>query len=210
MSNTTPPALTSIWRRLDASGFPLLFVRLVLGGLFIYMGVNKLDHPIEFLKQIHLYHMLPETPPYFLNTTAIVLPWIEILCGVLLVVGLAVRAAALQVLVMLSVFTPAILLRALAIRHETGTAFMDIAFDCGCGSGVVITWIKLLENTGLWLLAAYAVVSGSRRFTLTMLLERRKADPTYCHLCAYRVKNAIVGLCARCATPPDVPADQAS
>ena len=210
MSKNTVPTRSSMWRRMDASGFPLLIVRFVLGGLFIYMGINKLGHPIEFLKQIHLYHMLPESPPYFLNTTAIVLPWIEVLCGVLLVVGLAVRAAALQVLVMLSVFTPAILLRALAIRHETGTAFMDIAFDCGCGSGVVITWIKLLENSGLWLLASYALVSGSRRFTLTMLLERRKANPSYCHLCAYRVKHAIVGLCARCATPPDVPTEPTS
>jgi len=200
----------SLLRRTDASGIPLLLTRLLVGGMFIYMGVHKLGHPIEFLKQIRMYEMLPETPPYFLNATAIVLPWLEIICGTLLIVGWAIRGAALQMLVMLSVFTPAILLRALAIHEEKGTPFMDIAFDCGCGGGVVITWKKLLENAGLWLLAAYALFSGSRRFTLAMLLERRKPYPFYCHLCAYRTKQITAGLCPRCATPPEMPAERAA
>jgi putative oxidoreductase len=200
----------SLWRRADTTGIPLLLARLALGGVFIYMGVHKLGHPIEFLKQVHLYHMLPETPPYYLNATAIVLPWLEIFCGTLLIVGWAIRGASLQMLVMLSVFTPAILLRALAIHDEKGTPFMDIAFDCGCGSGVVITWKKLIENASLWLLALYALFSGSRRFTLAMLMERRKPYPFYCHLCAYRTKQITAGLCPRCATPPDVSADKAA
>lgn len=200
----------SLIRRIDASGIPLLVARLVLGGMFIYMGYNKLGHPIEFLKQIHMYEMLPESPPHLINATAIVLPWLEIIGGGLLILGVAIRAAALQLLVMLSVFTPAILMRGLAIHQETGTPFMEVAFDCGCGSGVVITWKKLVENAGLWLLALYALFSGTRRYTVAMLLERRRPDPAYCHFCGYRAKRMTAGVCDACAAAPTFATERAA
>lgn len=210
MSLAPTSASLPLVRRIDASGVPLLLTRLLLGGMFIYMGVSKLGHPIEFLKLIRMYHMLPETPPYFLNGTAIVLPWLEILCGALVILGFGLRGAALQMFVMLSVFTTVILWRTLAIRGQTGQPFTEIAFDCGCGGGVVIIWKKLLENVGLWGLAVYAMLSGTRRFTLAILLERRKPYPGYCHLCAYRTKSVTAGLCSYCATPPEIPSEKAA
>ncbi len=162
----------STLRRLDRSGLPLLIARVVLGGLFVYMGTSKVSHPIEFLKQIRLYHMMPEDPPHFLTLTAIVLPWIELLTGVALILGIWLRGAALLIAVMLAVFTPAIFLRAWAIHNQTGTPFLAIQFDCGCGAGVVVTWKKLLENTGLFFLALYAMISSSRRFCLSFLFAR--------------------------------------
>jgi len=64
----------SLWRRLDESGIPLLIARLVVGGLFVWMGYKKVLEPVEFLKQIRMYQALPESPPYFLNLSAVVLP----------------------------------------------------------------------------------------------------------------------------------------
>lgn len=195
----------SILRRLDASGVPLLLARLALGVLFIYMGASKAGHPIDFLKQIRLYHMLPESPAIFLNASAIVLPWLEIVAGTALIVGVWVRGAAATLAIMLAVFTPAILLRALAIHSAEGTPFFEIEFDCGCGAGVVVTWKKLLENTGLFLLALVPLLSGSRRFCAAMWWERRRPKASYCHLCGYAVDEPVAGLCEACAAPPTFP-----
>ena len=156
----------SIICRADDSGVPLLLIRLFLGGLFIYMGISKIADPVMFLKQVRLYDMLPESPPYFLNGTAVFLPWLEVVCGVALILGVGIRGSALSIAGMLAVFTPAIFLRAMAIHNTEGTPFFQIAFDCGCGGGEVIIWKKLLANLGLGLLAILAVASRSRRFTL--------------------------------------------
>ena len=191
-------------RKIDATGVPLLLMRLVIGVMFLWMGIEKLGHPIDFLKQIHLYAMLPDEPAFFLNATAIVLPWLEVFCGVALILGIWVRGAATMIALMLAVFTPAILLRALAIQSAEGTPFFEIAFDCGCGSGVVVTWTKLLTNSSLFLVTLIGVFSQSRRFCLSMWFARRSPVAEFCHLCGYSVAEATAGLCQKCATPPAV------
>jgi len=156
----------SLIRRLDATGVPLLLARLVIGGLFIYMGIVKIQDPIAFLKQINLYEMLPQTPPHFLNGTAVLLPWLEVICGLALILGVYLRGAGTMIALMLVVFTPAIFFRAWGIHTNEGTPFFKIAFDCGCGTGEVIIWQKLMANMGLLLGSSIAVFSASRRFCL--------------------------------------------
>jgi len=160
-------------RRLDASGVPLLIARVILAATFIYMGAVKFGEPFDFLKQVRLYHMLPETPAIYLNATAIVLPWLEIVAGVALLIGLRFRGAAATIALMLLVFTPAILIRALHIQAETGGSFFEIVFDCGCGSGPVTIWIKLLGNLGLFALAVVVMISRSREFCLEAAFDRQ-------------------------------------
>ena len=201
----TMATTATVIRRLDASGIPLLAARLVLGGMFIYMGAHKAADPVEFLKLVRQYQMLPESPAVFLNGTAIVLPWLEVLCGVALILGTSVRGAAGLMAVMLCVFTPVIFLRAMEIRAQTGTPFFQIAFDCGCGSGEVIIWKKLLGNLGLAALALLALWSRSRRFCLALWFAGRRPDSLYCHWCGYAVQHPQMGLCGKCATPPPFP-----
>ena len=51
-----------------------------LGGVFIYMGVNKaLPHPEYFLKLVRQYDMV--TSPLLLNSIAAALPWFEVFAG---------------------------------------------------------------------------------------------------------------------------------
>lgn len=159
-------------RRFDETGVPLLLARVVLAATFLYMGSMKVGEPIDFLKQVRQYRMLPETPAIYLNATAIVLPWLEIVAGVALLIGLRSRGAAAAIALMLLVFTPAILMRALHIQAEKGISFFEIVFDCGCGSGPVTIWTKLLGNVGLFTLAMLALVSRSRKLCLSNWLAR--------------------------------------
>jgi len=192
-------------RRFDQSGFLLLIIRLVLGGTFVWMGANKVADPIVFLKGVRLYGLLPETPGVYLNLTAIVIPWVEVVAGTALLLGVQVRGAALGIAVMLCVFTPAVFIRALEYMHEKGQSFFEVAFDCGCGTGVEIIWRKMIKNTSLFILAVMALFSHSRRFCGTMWFERRKPESPYCHFCGYEAKRKRAGLCESCATPPSIP-----
>jgi uncharacterized membrane protein YphA (DoxX/SURF4 family) len=189
-------------RRADRTGLPLLAIRVVLGLMFVYMGLNKLVDPVVFLKAIHQYRMLPESPGIYLNLAAVVLPWLEIFAGMALLLGMHIRGAALALIIMLGVFTPAVYLRALEVQRETPQSFFDIKFDCGCGSGPEVIWRKLLMNIGLFLLALGALLSKSRKCCLSILFERRSAPVRYCHFCEYAVKRTQAGLCSTCATPP--------
>jgi uncharacterized membrane protein YphA (DoxX/SURF4 family) len=121
-----------------------LLARLIIGAVFIYMGVQKTLHPVEFLKLIRQYEIFQNH--WALNLVASTLPWFEIFCGLLLMFGVAVRGTALVMVTMLVPFTIAVLLRALAIQKSGGLPFCSIKFDCGCGGGAVFICPKILEN----------------------------------------------------------------
>lgn len=158
-------------RRLDQTGVPLMIARLVLGGVFVYNGVVKASHPFDFMKMVREYHMVPDHPAIFLNLIGSVLPWLEIWCGLLLILGLAMRGSALLILTMLVGFTIAVTVRALNIHFTEGKPFCAIYFDCGCGTGV--EWIcgKIPKNLGMCLLSLIILFSKSRRFCLDSVLR---------------------------------------
>ncbi len=154
---------TSVWSRLAGLGVPLLtFPRLVLAYTFIAMGIHKIDDPVAFLKLLRLYEMLPEEPAVYMNSIAVVMPWLEVVFGVALLFRVPTRAAAVALLAMLAAFSAAIFLRAINLYAEGATPFTEIVFDCGCGGGPQVIYQKLLKNTGLMALALVAIVSRPR------------------------------------------------
>jgi len=60
--------------------FSLIFflLRTTSALLFIYAGASKLASPARFLTEIQAFHLLPYWIAY---GTAIVLPWLEVVCG---------------------------------------------------------------------------------------------------------------------------------
>ena len=132
-----------------------------LGGLFLYMGLNKALHPVDFLKLVREYDLVQS--PFWLNSIAAALPWFEVFCGVLLVAGVAVRGSALMLLMMLVPFTVVVLQRALALHATQGIPFCAVKFDCGCGGGEVLICRKLVENAVLVLLSAWLLTGRGHR-----------------------------------------------
>lgn len=162
-----PPPLSGFLGKLDQDGYATLIARLSLGGVFIHHGLAKIAEPVIFLKFLKGYGLLPLEPPAILNSIAVILPWIEVVVGVLLVLGLARRPAALIAFAMLAVFTPAVVHLALEYQAKhPEIAFHRIVLDCGCGAGPVNVIEKLAENVGLSILALWLLVSRSRRFII--------------------------------------------
>jgi len=161
--------------RFGAADFMSIAARWALGALFIYMGLNKALHPVEFLKLVRQYDVLHHH--LALNLVASTLPWFETLCGLLLVLGVAVRGAAVMLVVMLVPFTVLVLMRALAIHGAGGIAFCAIKFDCGCGAGEVYICKKLVENVLLTALSVALIFWRSHRLCLRHALFRSVSFP---------------------------------
>ncbi len=150
-----------------------LLARWILGGVFVYMGLVKAAHPVDFLKLLRQYEIIESH--LYLNFIAVALPWFEVFCGLLLLGGIAVRGAACISLLMLVPFTLIVLNRALAIREASAIAFCAIRFDCGCGAGEVNICSKLLENSFLILLSGLLFAFRANRWCLRYGLVGREA-----------------------------------
>jgi uncharacterized membrane protein YphA (DoxX/SURF4 family) len=113
----------------------LLFaLRILLGFIFIYAGVEKISDPESFALSISYYRLLPIVT---INIFAISLPWIELVAGMLLLFGIAVKENSAIIFSLLTIFTIAIVI----------SLFRGLAIDCGCfGNSSQIGLFKLGEN----------------------------------------------------------------
>jgi uncharacterized membrane protein YphA (DoxX/SURF4 family) len=152
-----------------------VIARWALAGLFIYMGLSKALHPVEFLKQVRQYDLLHN--PLALNLVASILPWVEVLCGVLLALGVAVRGVALVLVAMLIPFTLMVLFRALRVQEASHLAFCAIKFDCGCGAGEVLICRKLAENVLLTAISIGLIFWRDHRLSLRPTLLNQASVP---------------------------------
>lgn len=132
------------------------------------MGLIKAMDPFKFLELVRQYGVVSNT--FLLNSIGALLPWFEVVCGLLLILGIAVRGAALVLVGMLVPFTILVLRRALALAAEKHVPFCAIKFDCGCGNGEVVICSKLIENGGLILLSLWLLFTRSRRLCLRFQL----------------------------------------
>jgi uncharacterized membrane protein YphA (DoxX/SURF4 family) len=79
----------------------LLCLRVTIGAIFIAASIDKIIHPEAFARIIYNYQVLPNG---LINLTAILLPWIELLMGVLLLTGIWLPGAALLSTLLFLVF----------------------------------------------------------------------------------------------------------
>ncbi len=94
-------------------------VQFVLAAVFVVAGFGKIADPPGFAHEIHNYKLVPGIA---INAMALVLPWIEVVAGLALFLGLARRSAARIVGILLLVFIVAISINLVRGRPV----------DCGC------------------------------------------------------------------------------
>lgn len=156
------------------AGVLTVLARWLVGALFLYMGMNKVLHPVEFLKLLRQYDLIHD--PLLLNSVAAMLPWFESFWGLLLVLGVAVRGTSLMLLLLLASFTFVVWQRALAMHTALAIPLCAVKFDCGCGSGEVFACHKLVENTVLLLLLVLLVLSRAEKWCLYYGLEKKPRE----------------------------------
>jgi len=105
--------------RANSSSWLTIRVQFVLAAVFVVAGFGKIADPPGFAHEIHNYALLPGVA---VNALALVLPWLEVVCGLALFVGIARRSAARILGVLLVVF-----ILALSINLIRGRPV-----DCGC------------------------------------------------------------------------------
>ncbi len=96
-----------------------MLVRLFVGGTFIYASFYKIIDPAAFAKSIWFYHLVPGS---LINLMALFLPWLELICGMAIIIGISYRGAVILANLMTVVF-----IAALASAIVRG-----INIDCGC------------------------------------------------------------------------------
>lgn len=132
-------------------------VRVYLGVVFVAASIYKIAEPHEFAISIATYDILPLE---LVNPMAILLPWIEVVCGVTLIAGIWTRASALCILGMMVMFVAAILV-ALA---------KDLQMSCGCFASAEaedeIAAGTVLRDLAWTAGAAYVLVVDDGRFGL--------------------------------------------
>ena len=144
-----------------------LVARIVLGGVFIYASLDKISHPELFAEAVYNYQLSPEVA---VNLVALCLPWLELLSGGLLVLGVWVRGSSLILSSLMIVF-----LAALGINLARG---LDI--HCGCfttqGSDpmTIITFFRdsLLLVLALFLFWLYQIKNVAVKFSLFQIFRR--------------------------------------
>jgi len=141
-----------------------VLARWLLGAVFIYMGLSKALHPVDFLKLLRQYDLTQSS--LLLNSMAAALPWFEVLCGMLLLAGIAVRGTALALIAMIVPFTLLVFHRALLLQSVLAIPFCAVKFDCGCGGGAEFICRKVLENFLLILLSTWLLAGNGRQLSL--------------------------------------------
>jgi putative oxidoreductase len=98
-----------------------LFIRWGIGGIFVFASVHKIIHPDQFAAIIKGYQLFPLVT---IHPLAVFVPFLEMICGAALIVGVFPRGAITIINIMLLMFILAISINLLR-GHE---------FDCGCFS----------------------------------------------------------------------------
>jgi putative oxidoreductase len=138
-------------KKILSNSYLLLVFRLVLGFIFIYAGAEKIASPIKFAESISNYQLMNA---FFITLTSVVLPWIEVFCGIMLISGIAVKENAFIISAMLTIF----------ILAGIVSIIRGLDIDCGCfgDDSAKLGFMKIFENTLLLFTGIILMIYNSR------------------------------------------------
>ena len=103
--------------------------RIIVGGIFLFAGLAKISDPARFILTLREFDLFPDMAVRF---AAVYLPWLELLLGLFIILGLLYRTSSLMLACLNIMFTFAIL--SVIIRGKE--------VDCGC-FGLLADMLKL-------------------------------------------------------------------
>jgi uncharacterized membrane protein YphA (DoxX/SURF4 family) len=148
-----------------------LIARVGLASVWLTSGILKAADPRQTLVAVRGYRILSES---LVSVVAAALPYLEIALGVLLLIGLATRLAAVLSAIVLVAF----------IAGVISAAARGLSIDCGCfggggdvGAGQTAYTTEILRDVGFLLLASYLIVRPDTPLSVDRLVRRRAEEP---------------------------------
>ncbi|HYH09620.1 MAG TPA: MauE/DoxX family redox-associated membrane protein [Thermoanaerobaculia bacterium] len=139
------------WRERLAHPWLTVRVQIALGAIFVAAAIPKITDPPSFAHMIYNYRILPAG---LVNISALAMPWVELIAGLALILGVWTRPARWLIGAMLVVFIVAIGFNLLR----------DNAIDCGCFDVAAAgktheerirdMWIVIVRDIGMLLMIA--------------------------------------------------------
>ena len=127
----------------------ILAACVIVGGVFILAALPKIKDPGAFALSIFHYQAIPDKQ---LNAVALILPWLELLCGVVFIFLPSFRMASGYLLVMMLISFTGL---------QVCTIYRGINISCGCLSvnqeSGHLGWLSVARNVALITLTAVAV-----------------------------------------------------
>jgi len=96
-----------------------LLARLYIGGVFIMASLYKIWEPYDFALSVATYQM---APLWTINIFVIILPWLELITGILIIIGLWTKESAFLISCMMVMFLVSL---SFALSK-------DLQMSCGC------------------------------------------------------------------------------
>lgn len=127
--------------------YMIAIARIYLALIFILSGLDKINDLAAFSQSIENYKILPIT---IVNLFAIVIPWLEVIAGAFLLLGIYIKENSIIIFSLLSIFTIAVI--AALLRN------LDI--DCGCQGKFntqEVGILKIIENSALIIISFLSI-----------------------------------------------------
>ena|ERR1035437_274762 len=121
----------------------LFFARFSVGGVLLWSGYYKINHPYDFLGSVYKYEF---TNAQFGLLIAAALPWIEITLAICLLVRVMLGASMTACVVLLAFF----------VALQISALCRGLSISCGCfggSGGELVSYYTILRGSGLLLLA---------------------------------------------------------
>lgn len=154
-------------------------LRVGLGGLFAFAAFQKMNNVQAFAFAIKGFKVLdPATHGNLIISAAYTLPWVEMIAGVLLIVGFKTRASVMTLGLMLIAFIAALL-------HVIFSPSIDA--DCSCFGDMnfvcesTVGWCQVIRNLIMLVPVAYLLIRGGGILSLDTLIDPCKAGQTPNH-----------------------------
>ena len=145
-------------------------LRLALGGLFCLAAVSKLQDPQTFAEAIKAFQVVDHVRlGHLVATAAFVIPWVELVAGVMLILGLWTRAASLTIGLALLAFIAGLVSVIARGLDASCACFGNLNLFCGKAVGAC----QVIRNTVMLLPAFYLAWRGSGRLCLDALACRK-------------------------------------
>jgi len=147
--------MRNIFNWMMSSRVVIVACRLLLALIFIYAAVGKVIKPSEFADSVAGFRILPIST---VNLIAIVLPWVELACGLSLITGLFIKSGAVLLAGLNIVF----------IAAAASAMARGLSINCGCFT------LSHAHDTVGWNLIARDI--GFLLLCLPIALYRRNGD----------------------------------